>query len=564
MTSASRLAFDETFNKLNQPGSPFEVGKRLIAGREQTAYINAPSSLRDMLDAGRKHGDLEYILYEGERLSFDAFYERADRLANSLINSYSVKKGSRVAIVMRNYPEWLIAFTAIVSTGATAVPLNSWGQAQEIHQNLKDAEASVVICDEKRLMLMELDELDASVIVARSILTQLPEGCQHFNDVVASGAPEPVPPVEIDGDDEAMIMFTSGTTGRAKGAIFSHHNCCQTISNFEACGATYYMVNIAQFQAHGEQGFRNKVLMAFPLFHVSGLFTQFISSLRNGGGVVMMYKWDPDQALRFIREERATMFSGAPTMLIDLFTHPDFNADDAASMGNVGSGGQALPAAVSGMIVDKLKYGIPGTGWGMTETTATGAQMVGSIMTANPGSAGLPAPILEMKFCDEDGNEVGADSPGEIWVRGPTVVSGYCNAPEANANEFVDGWFKTGDIGYLDENGFLFICDRAKDMVIRGGENIYPLEVEHCIFHMDAVKAVVAFGVHSERFGEELVAVVIPEDGATVTEEQIKQHCRENLAAFKVPSAVKFTDEAFPVNPSGKVLKKSVKAAFFA
>jgi len=381
--------------------------------------------------------------------------------------------------------------------------------------------------------------------------------------VIEQAASDQCPAGGGSGDDEAMIMFTSGTTGRAKGAVFSHHNCCQSITNFETCGAAYYMINMEAFTQHAQQGFRSKALLAFPLFHVSGLFSQFIMSLRNGGSMVMMYKWDPEQALRYIREERATTFSGPPAMLIDLFTHPAFDKEDAISLGNVGAGGQAIPNSLTVLIKNSLEYGIPGTGWGMTETAATGAQMLGSVMLENLGSTGIPSPIIQLKFCDENGDVCEADAPGEIWVSGPTVVSGYCNAPEANESEFVDAWFKTGDIGYLDENGFLYICDRAKDMVIRGGENIYPLEVEQCIFHMTGVKSVVAFGIPSERFGEELVAVVIPEDNCVLSEQQVQAHCRDHLAAFKVPSIVRFSNDAFPTNPSGKVLKKTVRSMFF-
>lgn len=561
--SSSRQAFDAAFKQINQPGSPFEVGRKIYDGREYPAFVNAPKTLTEMLDAGRRHADLEYILYEGDRWTFNDFFEKTDRLANQLIDQFGASKGTRVAIVMRNYPEWLVSFTAIVSVGAVAVPLNSWGLAQEIHQNLKDAEVDIVICDDKRLMLLELDELNVQVIVARAESEDLPAGCQHFNDVLAGAKSTQKPSVDLDPEDVAMIMFTSGTTGRAKGAVFSNRNCCQGITNFEACGAAYYMVNIEQFTRHAKQGYRTKVLLAFPLFHVSGLFSQFVGSLRNGSGVVMMYKWDPEQAIKFIEQERVTLFSGTPTMLIDLLKHPDFAGADTRSLGNVGAGGQAMPESVARLMFDSLENLIPGTGWGLTETSAAGSQILGSVYADNPGSAGLVSPIVELRFCDESGREVEKGTQGEIWVYGPTIIRGYCNAPEANKTEFIDGWFKTGDIGYLDENGFLYICDRAKDMVIRGGENIYPLEIEQCIHHIPGVKSVSAFGIPSERFGEELAAVIIPERGAQLTQEQVQQYCKERLAGFKVPSAVKFSQEDFPVNASGKVLKKAVKAKFF-
>ena len=561
--TAFRSPFDAALKQVTQLGSPYELGQREVDGISYRYYVNAAENLNELLAAGRSFGAKEFICYQGERLSFDEFFSKADRLSRQLTDVYQLNKGQRVAIAMRNYPEWLIAYVAIIGIGAVAVPLNSWGLAAELRQNLTDAEAAVLICDQQRLQLIDPQALSLPTVVAKADDTALPPGCRSFEAVIDQAVDSRPPTVHINGHDEAMIMFTSGTSGRAKGAVFTHRNCCQSIINFEATGAAAYMCNLATYQQHAKRGVAPKSLLTVPLFHVSGLFAQFFLNLRAGRGLVMMYKWDSATACELIDREKVTVIVGAPFMLLELVNSDAFAQLDTGNITNISGGGAATPTRLSELIRERVPGGLPGAGWGMTETSAAGTAFTGYFVDAKPGASGFVNPVVELRFCDENGTEVPTGTAGEIWIKSPTVVSGYCNAPQANRSEFIDGWFKSGDIGYLDEDGCLYICDRARDLVIRGGENIYPVEVENCIQSMPGVERVAAFAIASEKFGEELAAVIKLDGSGQLDEAAVQAHCKNRLAAFKVPSAVKFTRENLPVNATNKVLKKQVKARFF-
>ena len=562
-----RTPFDTAIQSVTQSGAPFEIARAKFAGIEYLHYVNAPTTLTELLAAGRGHGDKEFIVYQQERWSFAEFYDQADRLAAQLTDAFKIKPGERVAIAMRNYPEWLSAFVAITSIGAVIVPINSWGQAAELHQNLADAAVTLVICDEARLNLIDPTTHPIAAIVARATQTNLPAGCHHFSEVINRPAPHgdrPDLPI-IDSEATAMIMYTSGTSGVPKGALFSHRNCCQAIINFEAVGAAVYMTNVEAYTQHAARGVPSKTLLTVPLFHVSGLLAQFLLILRGGRTLVMMYKWDPFIACQLIAEEKISVVIAAPSMLLELIENDEFARIDADNIIAMSGAGAATPPRLRQLIETKVQSALPGAGWGMTETGAAGTSFTGQFIQHKPGSCGFLNPIVELRFFDDQTNEVAKGEPGEIWIKSPTVISGYCNAPDANQEEFTDGWFKTGDIGFLDEDDCLYICDRAKDMVIRGGENIYPIEVENCILSIPGVIRVAAFGIPSERFGEELAAVIqqAPAGEPILTEQHIQTYCRTRLAGFKIPSQIKFTTAEFPVNPTNKVLKKQLREQFY-
>jgi acyl-CoA synthetase (AMP-forming)/AMP-acid ligase II len=299
------------------------------------------------------------------------------------------------------------------------------------------------------------------------------------------------------------------------------------------------------------------------LFHVSGLFSQFLMNLRGGRGIVMMYKWVPEEACELIEKEQISVVMGAPSMVLELLECDAFDRIDASNLINISGGGAATPTKMTDLMRAKATNALPGSGWGMTESGATGTSITGLSMLDKPGTSGFVHPVVELRFCDEDGNEVAKGTPGEIWIKTPAGINGYCNAPEANATEFQDGWFKSGDIGYLDEDGCMFICDRAKDLVIRGGENIYPVEVENCVQHIPGVERSAAFAIPSEKFGEELAMVIKLKADAELSEAEVQAFCKERLSGFKVPSAIKFTHEDLPVNATSKVIKKAVREKFF-
>jgi acyl-CoA synthetase (AMP-forming)/AMP-acid ligase II len=383
-------------------------------------------------------------------------------------------------------------------------------------------------------------------------------------------------PVAVDGADLAMIMYTSGTSGQAKGAASTHRAICQALYNFEFAATAAGMCNGEAIGAMLERGFEPSSLLAVPLFHVSGCHAQFLTSLRGGRRIVMMYKWDVQQALRYIEQERITTIAAAPAMVLDLLESPEFDQTDTSSLFAIGIGGAATPPRVAQRLQAKIPQNFSGTGWGMTETNAQGASLAGKAFQAKPGSAGLPHPIVDIKICDEQGNALATgpggdksgedegEESGEIWVRSPANIREYWHRPQANAEEFRDGWLRTGDIGYLDQEGYLFLADRAKDMIIRAGENIYPAEIENSLLALDAVKEVAVIGLPDDRRGEEVAAVVRLHPDQTLNEEALLAFARAELAAYKVPTRVFFTAKALPRNATNKLLKAQLRADLLA
>jgi acyl-CoA synthetase (AMP-forming)/AMP-acid ligase II len=561
-----KATLDSCAQQLTGPGAPWEVNPETINGVDYRTYTQAPKSLKELVDAGRVHGDKDFLIYENERLTFTEFFAKADALAYQLNTQFGVKKGDRIAIAMRNYPEWMIAFVAIASVGAVVVPLNSWGQTKELQYGLEDSGSSLLICDEQRYRFIDdqLENLNVKAIVARTEGASLgPHACD-FDTLVNQAEGKAPQAIEISSDDTAMIMYTSGTTGNPKGAVSNQRNICQSIYNFEFAGICAAMANPETIGKMLEKGFEPKVLLAVPLFHVSGCHSVFLLSLRGGRPIVMMYKWDTEKALQLIEKERITMISAVPTMLWDLMQSPLFKEYDTKSLFSVGAGGAAQPPLLPDLIAKQVPDSFAGTGYGLTESNAAGFAATGNSYQYKPRSVGTITPIVDVKICDEDGNEVAQGEAGEIFLRSPTVVQGYWNKPEANAETFKDNWLITGDVGYLDDEGYLFLTDRIKDMIIRGGENIYSAEIESCILGRDDIMETAAFGVPHETLGEELAVVVYTKAGTELSVADIQAHVKSELAGFKVPSHVFFVNEALPKNPSGKVLKKELRSHYTA
>ena len=561
-TPSIKATLDQNAAQLTGPGAPWETDTLHLHGHEYRAYKNAPTTLRALTDVGRNHGDNEFIVFEGERFTFNQFYDLVDRIACQLAGKYGIKPGERVAIAMRNYPEWMAAFVAVTNIGAVVVPMNSWWQQRELTYGLDDSGTRLVFCDQQRYdhiaeHVAKADDLLAVVVRA----DHKPDAHNAVSlEQFLDGATAKMPEANIQPDDLAMIMYTSGTTGTPKGAASTHRAIGQAIYNFEFAGSSAAMSNMDVIMKMLEKGYPQAALLAVPLFHVSGCHSLFLLSLRAGRKVVMMYKWSSDKALELIEKERITSISAVPSMLIDLLNNPKFSEYKTDSLFAVGGGGAAQPAKLSGMLKTHIPDSFPGTGYGMTETNATGYSCTGAAYHYKPGSVGTSTPIVETRICDEDGHEVPAGQAGEIWLKTPTTVEGYWNRPEATSETFKDGWVVTGDIGYLDNEGFLFLVDRAKDMIIRGGENIASAEVEGAIYEHSDVQEVAAIGLPNERLGEELAVVVKPKPGATITAEAIKAHTAERLAAFKVPAHVLIETGELPKNAAGKILKKDLKA----
>jgi len=540
--------------QLTAPGAPWEMAPGADGTRR---YVGAPANLVEALAVARQFGEREFLVYEGERFSFKDLFASADAIAAAL-QARGIAPGDRVGLAMRNYPEWMAVFIAVVSVGAVIVPVNSWGTAADVTQALQDAGVALVFCDQVRHDAVSpwLVENRIDAVVARPAEQDDPLA---ISTMVAEFRGQSPAPVAIAGSDLAMIMYTSGTSGVPKGAASTHDAICQALFNFEFSAAAAAMCNGEIIAAMLERGFEPTSLLALPLFHVSGCHAQFLLNLRGGRRIVMMYKWDVERALRYIEEERITAIAAAPAMVLDLLASPAFATTDTSSLFALGVGGAATPARVSELIATRVPASFSGTGWGMTETNAQGASLAGKAFAAKSGSAGLPHPIVDLRICDETGTELAGGETGEIWIRSPTNIREYWQRPEANAREFRQGWFRTGDIGYLDEDGFLYLADRARDMIIRGGENIYPAEIENQLLTLPAIREVAVVGLPHERWGEEVAAIVRPVAPDALTEAALLEFARSRLAAYKVPTRIVFTDEPFPRNATDKVLKNQLR-----
>lgn len=458
-----RQVFDATMAQLTAPGAPYELAGSDESGRY---YAKAPANLVEAMSVARQHGDREFLIYEGERRSFNDVMDEADAIGAAL-QARGVKPGERVALAMRNYPEWMAIFIGVVSVGAVIVPVNSWGKPADIAYTVEDCGARLVFCDQQRYDgVSELfREKGIDAIIARPTKKEHPNSLDAF---IADFRGKTPTPVTIDPEDLAMIMYTSGTSGKPKGAASTHRAIAQAIYNMECAAIAAAMCNRELISAMLERGFEPTSLLAVPLFHVSGCHAQFLANLRGGRRIVMMYKWDVDKALEYIEKERITSFNAAPSMLLDLLESPKFGQADTSSLFSLGIGGAATPPRVSKLLYEQLPQNFSGTGWGMTETNAQGASLTGEAFHVKSGSAGFPHPIVDIRICDDEGKIQPQGTTGEIWVRSCANIREYWHRPEVNAEEIRDGWLKTGDIGYLDDEGCLFLADRAKDMIIRG------------------------------------------------------------------------------------------------
>jgi len=553
------VSFEEGVSQLSQPGGPFATKTVEVAGMETEVFENAPPSLRAIFDSARVRGDETFLVYEDERWSFAKTMGQVDALGALLVERYGVQPGDRVAIAMRNYPEWIVSFAGITSVGAISVSMNAWWTEAELRYGVEDSGAKVLIVDEARAR-------DASTIAAERGLRvlvvraegELAPGAERWEEVLPLGAT--MPEVEIDPDQDATILYTSGTTGFPKGAVSTHRAVASALTAF-ACSATIHAVRFPKEAATASQ-LPTSFILIVPLFHVTGAIAVMMSCFAAGYKLVMMYKWDPARALELIERERVTRFVGVPTQSWDLLECPDFASRDTSSLTNVGGGGAPAPPELVKRIEGSFAKGRPGIGYGMTETNAYGPQNSGDDYLRKPLSAGRPAPTMSVRVTDPDGNVLAPGEVGEIWFHGPMLIRGYWNKPEATAETLVDGWLRSGDLGMIDEEGFVFVQDRAKDMVLRGGENVYCAEVEAAIYEHPAVYEAAVFGVPHERLGEEVAVAILLKGDASLDDVGLKAHLAERIASFKIPSQVEFRSEPLPRGATGKILKRALRDAF--
>ncbi|HET6949456.1 MAG TPA: class I adenylate-forming enzyme family protein [Acidimicrobiales bacterium] len=547
---------------MTAPGERFETDVIDVRGIPTTVFRNAPGSLRELFAAARSYADQTFLVYEDERWSFDDVMRHVDALGALLVEDYGVGPGDRVAIGMRNYPEWVMAFAAITSIGAISVSLNAWWTEDELGWALDDCGAKVLVADRERVerTVEPAAKLGVQVLGVRLGDADLPDA-DRWEEALPLG--RPLPPVEIDPDDDATILYTSGTTGRPKGAVSTHRAVVQALSGF-GCRAAVDRLRRAPGggEAPDAPAERPSFILIVPLFHVTGAVPVMMSCFANGLKLVIMYKWDPERALELIERERVTNFVGVPTQSWDLLQSPRFAEFDTSSLISVGGGGAPAPPELVRRVSASFAKASPNIGYGMTETNSYGPQNGGADYLSHPTSTGRATPILSIEIRDDAGVAVPAGERGEIWFKGPNLIRGYWNRPEDTAETIVDGWLRTGDIGRIDEEGFVYVEDRAKDMVLRGGENVFCAEVEAAIYEHPAVHEAAVFGVPHERLGEEVAAVVVPRPGVPLTAAEVQEHVAARLAAFKVPSRVEISVAPLPRNPAGKILKRDLRDAF--
>ncbi|HEU0133471.1 MAG TPA: class I adenylate-forming enzyme family protein [Allosphingosinicella sp.] len=559
------MSLREVDSLLTAPGSRLEMDEAVIRGIPTRVWKNAPPNLPTLVRLSRAHGSRTATIFEAERVSWEAQYKAIAALAFEL-GRLGVGRGDRVAIAMVNLPEWPVAFFAATALGAIAVPLNAWWTGAELEFGLADSGAKLLIADDTRWRRIEphrgaLPKLE-QVVVSRSAAP--PAGALRLEALI--GAPDSwsglaereLPEVAIQPDDEATILYTSGTTGRPKGALGTHRN---LTTNILSVGYANARAALRRGEAPPEP--QPKIaLMVIPLFHCTALSAMLMGTMVAGHTLVFMRKWDALEAMAIIERERVQVTGGVPTIAWQLLEHPERSRFDLSSLEQVSYGG--APAAPE--LVRKIweEFGaLPGNGWGMTETTATVTSHVGEDYLNRPDSAGPPVPVAELKIMSVEGDrELATGEVGELWARGPQIVKGYWNNPEASAATFIDGWVRTGDLARLDGEGFLYIVDRAKDMVIRGGENIYSIEVENVLFDHPAVTDAALIGLPHRTLGEEPAAVVHLAPEANATEEELKAWVRDRLAVFKTPVRIAFLPKPLPRNANGKIMKGELRALF--
>ncbi len=539
---------------------PFPLREEIIGGRGQRVFGGLPDSLRDLYAFAATYGDKDCLVYGDQRHSFADVLRQASVLAGQLSVRYGIRKGDRVAIAMRNCPEWCISFLAVTSLGAVAVPMNSWWQGEELAYGLKDSGASLVILDGARHSRIAgwLPGSGIRVLGVETDRAVLPAEVDRLEDLLNAATPMELPPVAIGPEDLALILYTSGTTGRPKGVLSTQRNVISALGTWLVLITAMAVVDGTVGQ---EPEIQPAILLSLPLFHVTGLHSLLLLSLAIGRKVVVMRKWDVDTALELIQSERITHFNGVPTMSMELMDHPRLGDYDLSTLVDISAGGAARPAEQVAKLIEKFQNARPSLGYGLTETNAVGCVFGQEDYVDRPRSVGRPtAPLVEVRIIDEAGKVVPPGLSGEICIRSPAVACGYWNQPEATAAAFPDGWCRTGDLGYLDSEGFLYIVDRLKDIIIRGGENISCLEVEEALYGYPGIAEAAVFSLPDQRLGEIVGAAIMMRDGAEADPEQIRAFVAGRLARFKVPEHIWCLTEHLPRTASGKISKKQLRS----
>jgi long-chain acyl-CoA synthetase len=563
----------EAVRRFTAANGIFAVTEQQVAGVPQRVFTHAAPTVLDILTSGRGHGSADFLVFGDQRWSFAQFFADVDALAAVLQNDMSVKPGDRIAIAMRNCPDWVLTFAAAVHVGAVPVLINSWGSAEELEFTLRDSDPTVLAADLPRTRLAAealrqrrtallfsdvdggLEQLDPRSVADLDV--------RNIQDALAAGRVRDFAIVRPEPEDMAMLLYTSGSTGHPKGVVYRHVSVGQALMHM-------MLVGFLALDFGGPVELRGGAtveaqLVTVPLFHATGLFSGFLLPCAVGQKVALLRKWDAVTAMRTIQTEKITMLSTVPAILKDLLTHPRLDDFDLSSVSRVAAAGAATPTGLPELLRDKLGIENRSSGYGMTETASVCATMSGPVFDLKPMAAGIVSPIVDLRVVDEQGNALPSEQEGEIQLRGVTVTPGYWRRDDLTQEAFTpDGWLRTGDLGNIDRDGFLHISGRIKEIVIRGGENIAPIEIENVAYRHPSVKEVAVFGVPDDLMGEELAMVCHPQPGSALTEDGLRQHLLNALPTFKVPKYLALTDEPLPRNASEKIHRLALRNSFVA
>ncbi|MEL6870778.1 MAG: class I adenylate-forming enzyme family protein [Pseudomonadota bacterium] len=532
----------------------FAVTEATVNGVTYPVFANAPPTFAALYDmAASLYADQDFLVYHDSRMTFAEANAQSLAIAQALL-ARGIKPGEPIAIAMRNYPEWMLAYMAITRIGAVAVPMNGWWQTSELDYAFADSKARWVFADQQRAdrLLPIAGKHDLQIVTVRGHV----DAGIDWDALIAEGTGDAPLPV-ADTDAPATIFYTSGSTGNPKGVITTH----RATLNALMCWA---LLTTADRTVRGKgpaEGRQYGLILTIPLFHVTGCNAMFLLSVLAGQKIVIMDRWNPEEAVRLIEKERITAFNGVPSMSFELAKAARELDCDISSLYQVSGGGAARPASHVPLIAETFDNVMPSIGYGMTETSALGTANAGNNYQVKPNSVGTACfPLVDLRIVREDGSDCDVGEPGEIWMKSVANMQGYLNKPEATAEVLEDGYMKSGDVGYRDEDGFVFLVDRMKDIVIRGGENISCQEVEEALYAHEAVHEAAVFGLPDEKLGEKLVAVVMVTTGGCC-EQTLQGFLKDRVAYYKVPVHIEVRTEALPKTASAKIFKRALREA---
>ena len=566
-----QMTAEQAHAALTAPGAPFEVVEEEVLGHRMKVYKQRFTSLRDVAAFAQPRGDGDtFLVYGDRRWSTGEFLRESNSVGRVLRDRFGVTRGDRVAVLSANNPQWCLTFWGTVDMGCVLVGLNGWWKADEILYGLRDSGSKVLVADRGRFVRIagQLDELPDLQHVFLIDCDPADVGLAgdpraHRFDELLTSPDDTLPDTPIDEDDPAVIFYTSGTTGRPKGAISTHRSMLANLQN-----TLYYGMSTALRSGlnplAADDAEPRSALLTSPLFHVSGCHSGLVVGLVVGVKLVIpVGKFEPVKAMTLIQDEKITSWSSVPTMVWRVVEHPDRHAYDLSSVQSVAYGGSPTSVEMQRRVRETFpNVSSLGNAYGLTESSSVATVNSGEDMEERPDSVGRPMPVVDIRIVDPLGDEVGTGETGEVWIRGPIVMPGYWNRPDATAETITpDGWLRTGDIGHVDSDGFLYITDRAKDMIIRGGENVYCVEIENRLVEHPAIADAAVIGVPHPTLGEEVKAVIEVAEGEDIGIDEVQRWVAETLADFKVPAYVEVRHDKLPRNASGKLLKNVPRGA---